>query len=839
MKNRIFSLVKIFSLTLFVGLAISSCKKVEDPIIQPPEGGDLTTVTEIDETFDGTKYDVVEIEGWNNIAMVGTQAYIYNEFSGNTYANMSVYKATEARESWLITPRLDVEKATFKYVVFDTRADHVEGATFEVFASKDYDGGEDLTKYTWTKLDVPLSTSTADGYGRWVSSDIVDLSDIGNCVIAFKYTGTPDTNKGGFSVDNFKFNKESGSAGGEITTVTEIDEAFDGTKYGDVLIDGWFNIAVQGDQPYIYNEYNNNTYANMSVYKATEARESWLITPILDIANAANKTVSFDTRADHLEGATFEVFTSKDYDGGTDVSKYTWNKLDVKISTSSADGYGEWLNTGVVDLSSIGNCVVAFKYVGDPSTKKGGFSIDNFKFNKEGGTTEEGTGTGTLADPYDILNAKANQGDKDNMNMLWTKGYIVGYIETEEGNANKGKFVVGVSDHVNTNIVIAESADETDATKAVAVQLPYGFIREALNLVDNAGKIKTQVWLKGSLEAYFGMPGIKSLEAYSLDGSTEETAPITGTIGEGTPIAASDLTNTTIDFTVWNVLQSEAIWTASSGAASINAYGKGAAESWMISKNKVDFTGVADARLFVSETINYFSKFDDIQVLISTDYSGTGDPTSASWTVLSVDGTRAQNGDIITQFVATGTGYIAFKYSASVSKASSWSVKTVEVKTKEDNGGGDPTPDPSTLANGSFEKWTSDTAPENWKGSDISKGTEKQEGSYSVKLDGKTKVTQDVTLKAGDNYDISFWYFIEKGKARMYSKFLNADGATTGMDLIAGDDYLTETGKWIQFTASFTVPADAKGVRVDLRSYEATKGDGATVYYDNVTLTKK
>ena len=839
MKNRIFSLVKIFSLTLFVGLAISSCKKVEDPIIKPPEG-DLTTVTDLDETFDGTKYDVVEIEGWNNIALVGTQAYIYNEFSENSYANMSVFKATEARESWLISPRLDVEKATFKYVVFDTRADHVDGATFEVFASKDYDGGEDLTKYTWTKLNVTLSTSTADGYGRWVSSDIVDLSDIGNCVIAFKYTGTPDTKKGGFAVDNFKFNKESGSSGGgEITTVTEIDEAFDGTKYDDVKIDGWFNLTAKGTQPYIYNEYNSNSYANMSVYKATETRESWLITPILDIASAAHKTISFDTRADHTEGATLEVFTSKDYDGGTDLSTYTWTKLDVKISTSSVDGYGEWLNTGIVDLSSIGNCVVAFKYVGDPSTKKGGFSIDNFKFNKEGGTTEEGTGTGTLADPYDILNAKANQGDKDNMNMLWIKGYIVGYIETEEGNANKGKFVAGTSDHVNTNIVIANSADETDGTKTIAVQLPYGFIREALNLVDNAGKLKTQIWLKGSLEAYFGMPGIKSIETYSLDGSKEETAPVTGTIGEGTPIAASDLTNTTIDFTVWNVLQSEAIWTASSGTASVNAFRKGATESWMISKNKVDFTGVADARLFVSETINYFSTFDDIQVMISTDYSGTGDPTSASWTVLSVDGTRAQNGDIVTQFVATGEGYIAFKYSASATKASSWSVKTVEVKAKEDNGGGNPTPDPSSLENGNFEKWTSDTAPENWKGSNISKGTEKQEGSFSVKLNGKTKVTQDVTLKAGDKYDISFWYFIEKGKARMYSKFLNADGFTTGMDLVAGDDYLAETSKWVQFTATFTVPADAKGVRVDLRSYEATKGEGAVVYYDNVTLTKK
>ncbi|RUA07619.1 MAG: hypothetical protein DSY38_02530, partial [Fusobacteria bacterium] len=294
----------------------------------------------------------------------------------------------------------------------------------------------------------------------------------------------------------------------------------------------------------MYNEFSGNSYANMSVYKAEGAREAWLITPMLDVKEATHKSISFDTRADHLEGATLEVFSCTNYDGGSDLSKYTWTKLDVKLSTAPADGYGNWVSSGDIDLSETGNCVIAFKYVGHADTKKGGFSIDNFKFNQEPEVPEEGKGTGTLEDPYDIINAKANQGEKDNKIMKWTKGYIVGFIETKDGDPNNGKVVFGTSDHVKTNLVIANSADEADASKTIAVQLPANFVRDDLNLVDNKGKLKTEVWLNGSLEAYFGKPGIKSVDSYSLDGTNVVEAPDTGIIGEGTPINGADLTDT-------------------------------------------------------------------------------------------------------------------------------------------------------------------------------------------------------------------------------------------------------------------------------------------------------
>ena len=625
-----------------------------------------------------------------------------------------------------------------------------------------------------------------------------------------------------------------------IPTVKSIDESFDGTKYDDVIIEGWSNIVVDGDQPYIYNEYSENTYANMSVYKAETSRETWLITPMLDVKEATHKSISFDTRADHIEGAIFEVYYSEDFDGDKDLSKFTWTKLDVKLSTAGPGDYGDWVNSGTVDLSTYGNCAIAFKYVGDPATKKGGYSIDNFKFNQVPVVPEEGKGTGTLADPYDVINAKVNQGDKDNGIMKWTMGYIVGFVETKDGDANNGKVVFGVSDHVNTNLVIANSADETDAAKTLVVQLPSGFVRDALNLVDNAGMLKTQVWLNGSLEAYFGMPGIKGVDSYSLDGTKIETAPVTGVIGAGDPIMGSDLTATAIDFTVWNVLQSEAIWKAASGTASVNGYGKGNTESWMISKTMLDFTAVADARLFVSENLNYFKGFNYVQVMISTDYSGTGDPSNSTWTELAAEGTRAENGDAVTQFIGSGTGYVAFKYTATAGKESSWTIKTVEVKAKEDNGGGTD-PDPKGLVNGDFETWTDDTTPEGWTKAE---NTEKESaiihgGTYSVKHTGGTKdIAQTFDIESGETYIVNFWYYKDNSTTgnggRLWSFFKDSSGSSVG-DIKGDEDYLSgANGTWHEFKKEYTATSDAVKIYFEFRTYS-----NSIVYYDDLTVTKK
>lgn len=301
-----------------------------------------------------------------------------------------------------------------------------------------------------------------------------------------------------------------------------------------------------------------------------------------------------------------------------------------------------------------------------------------------------GSGSGTLTDAYDVPKAKSKQGEDDK----WVKGYIVGYL-------NNNELFTSADNALPSNMAIALDPNETDIANILSVQLSssYGFVRSSLNLLDNPDNLGMEVWLNGNLEAYFGIPGIKSVYQFSLDGENIEEEPLSGIIGQGDDILGSSLTDTSIDFKTYNVIQSDEIWTASSGSAEINGYNNGANESWMISSTSIDFTGYTNPQLALTENISYGKGLEFVQVLISSDYS-SGDPSAATWTDATVDGTRASGGATTTLFNVTGNVYIAFKYTNSDNTdASAWSISTVKAQEADNGGGTDPGTGEGTLAN--------------------------------------------------------------------------------------------------------------------------------------------
>lgn len=125
-------------------------------------------------------------------------------------------------------------------------------------------------------------------------------------------------------------------------------------------------------------------------------------------------------------------------------------------------------------------------------------------------------GDGTKENPYtveQVLGGASGTG--------WVKGYIVGSVTDKSYDSA----VLGASPASQTNIIIAASPDETDAANCVPVQLPAGDVRTKLNLADNPGNYKAEVTLEGSLEAYFGKAGIKTVTAFTITGGTEVTPP--------------------------------------------------------------------------------------------------------------------------------------------------------------------------------------------------------------------------------------------------------------------------------------------------------------------------
>ena len=110
-------------------------------------------------------------------------------------------------------------------------------------------------------------------------------------------------------------------------------------------------------------------------------------------------------------------------------------------------------------------------------------------------------GKGTKEEPYTIgdLTKLANPGTK-----AWVMGYIIGEIKDNELSTS------GFEN--NSNIALADAIGETK--KYAPIQLPSGAIRDALNLVSNPANLNKQVALYGTLEAYFSMPGVKSVSEY-------------------------------------------------------------------------------------------------------------------------------------------------------------------------------------------------------------------------------------------------------------------------------------------------------------------------------------
>ena len=153
--------------------------------------------------------------------------------------------------------------------------------------------------------------------------------------------------------------------------------------------------------------------------------------------------------------------------------------------------------------------------------------------------TPELSTDGTEANPYTVADAKIAATGTN----VFVKAFIVGYVPDKA--LNEAIFGDAASaENAPTNILVAASADETNVTNCMPIQLPPGAIRTALNLKDNPGNLKQEVILCGNIETYFGATGLKSV-AYAKIGAKEigtkpggsTTTPDTPSTGKG---SASD-----------------------------------------------------------------------------------------------------------------------------------------------------------------------------------------------------------------------------------------------------------------------------------------------------------
>lgn len=120
---------------------------------------------------------------------------------------------------------------------------------------------------------------------------------------------------------------------------------------------------------------------------------------------------------------------------------------------------------------------------------------------------------------YTVSEALAAYVDGQAKANTWVKGFIVGYVNGP--SISDGSHFDLTSGEVSaSNLLMADSKTETDHTKCLVVQLKAGSnVREALNLLDNPQNLGKSVKIKGSLEKYFSVAGLKSTTECELEGS--------------------------------------------------------------------------------------------------------------------------------------------------------------------------------------------------------------------------------------------------------------------------------------------------------------------------------
>jgi len=309
----------------------------------------------------------------------------------------------------------------------------------------------------------------------------------------------------------------------------------------------------------------------------------------------------------------------------------------------------------------------------------------------------EGAGTGTKEDPYNVASAISNNtGLKQ-----WVKGYIVGAAEfVAKGNTFHFEAPFG---SVNTNVMIADSPDETNSSNVMVVQLPSGVVRDILNLDDNTGNHKKEVMVRGGLEDYFGQPGMKNTIGCIID-DTEygDTEDIDAILYED--FASISTPYGSINIPGWKVVMEAGTkdWHGdgyNGQSAEISAYDTENPEAsniaWLITPS-VDLSATTAPYLSFYSALKYHAG-DILSVHVSTDYDGGDSPQTATWTELTsanivttsdpIDAASEYNytesGNVDLSSYKAASVYVAFKYVGSGTGGQTTKYRVDNVKISE------------------------------------------------------------------------------------------------------------------------------------------------------------
>ena len=331
------------------------------------------------------------------------------------------------------------------------------------------------------------------GNKKYSSGDLLTEGDeVVVCGKVVNYNGTLETQQNKAFLYSLNGKSEGGGGGGGGT----------GEAKGSGTLDDPYNPAGAAAAVKNLTWTDNNTYETTGdVYvkgKISRIAEKGTFTEGGSYGNA-----SFYISEDGKENGEFYCFRVL-YLGN---KKFESGQTDIKVGDEVVI-YGQLMNYRGNTPETVAGKAYLYSLNGKTSDEGGG-----------GGGGGEQTGAGSYSSPYSVSAAIAAGSGTG----VYVKAYIVGYVSGQV-LAEGAHFTADGCD-VKTNLLIAESASETNVSNCMPVQLPSGNVRTGLNLADHPENLGKEVLLYGNIEKYFGTTGIKSTTYAEINGSSIGNKP--------------------------------------------------------------------------------------------------------------------------------------------------------------------------------------------------------------------------------------------------------------------------------------------------------------------------
>lgn len=454
------------------------------------------------------------------------------------------------------------------------------------------------------------------------------------------------------------------------------------------------------------------------------------------------------------------------------------------------------------------------------------------------------TGDGTKENPYNIEAAQ----QKQDGSIAWVQGYIVGAIENvydDKGEfaGNKASFTAPFT--ITSNVLIAESPDETNESKCLPVKIKNGSeLSTALNLKDHPENKGGILLIQGELSAGFGKAALINTTAAVFNNKEigeeqggEDLDP-DNPLGLDTSVAPLvDLSNNFDDVQhqadyskagwINKAVKGNRIWQGAIYdpqkylAASTYGVNSGeTAEYWFVTPY---FTVNADKQFTFKATVNKYSETMSLKVFFLQMKDGKMERHEISVTGIPTSGTYQWTSDLKVDLstYAGQNGFVGFQYMA---------MRGEEVQTYgiDDilygEGGGEvsgPGEGTELLTNGGFENWA-DGYPTGWKSvstassATLEQSTDKRSGTSSVLVKGDPSSNKrlgsiEMTLKAGTYVFSAYFKAATADKTSARLGYVPIDEAGKPGSYVY-DEYVNEitNADWVTKSYTFSLTEEKK-----------------------------